>query len=54
MRERSRCRSPPSDYNWVRPHEAIGLIAPIVRFLAEPLDVRPEPNLSAAERVQIS
>jgi putative transposase len=29
-------------YNWVRPHEAIGFVAPMVRYLAEPL----EPSLS--------
>lgn len=45
-------------YNWIRPHEAIGLIAPMVRYLAEPLDVPPsaasEPNLSEPQPVQVS
>ena len=41
-------------YNWVRPHEAIGFLAPMVRYLAEPLARHPEPNLSEPETVQIS
>jgi putative transposase len=41
-------------YNWVRPHEAIGLIAPMVRYLAEPLEPALKPNLPGAETVQIS
>jgi hypothetical protein len=30
----------------VRPHESLGQIAPMVRYLAEPLPPAPEPNLS--------
>ena len=45
-------------YNWVQPHEAIGLVAPMVRYLAEPVEEGPvapsEPNLSDPETVQIS
>jgi putative transposase len=41
-------------YNWVRPHEAIGLIAPMVRYLAEQLPVTPTANLSEPELVQVS
>lgn len=41
-------------YNWVRPHEAIGFVAPMVRYLAEPLEEPPGPNLSDPETVQIS
>ena len=41
-------------YNWVRPHEAIGFVAPMVRYLAEPLEEPPGPNLSDPETVQVS
>lgn len=44
-------------YNWVRPHEAIGFVAPMVRYLAAPSDDAPlpsEPNLSERKTVQIS
>lgn len=37
-----------------RPHEAIGLLAPMVRYLAEPIERQPEPHLSDAESIQIS
>ena len=39
-------------YNWVRPHEAIGLVAPIVRYLAEPPPRPTETHLSEPEAVQ--
>jgi transposase InsO family protein len=38
-------------YNWVRPHEAIGLVPPIERYLGLPQDPR-EPHLSEPESVQ--
>jgi transposase InsO family protein len=41
-------------YNWVRPHEAIGFVAPMVRYLAEPLEEPPGPNLSDPETLQFS
>ena len=44
-------------YNWVRPHEALGFVAPMVRYLADPAaghEPDPEPNLSDPESVQIS
>jgi transposase InsO family protein len=44
-------------YNWVRPHETLGLVAPIVRYLADPADGHepgPESNLSDPESVQDS
>jgi putative transposase len=45
-------------YNWVRPHEALGFVAPMVRYLAEPRDEPaagpPGPHLSEAESVQVS
>jgi transposase InsO family protein len=45
-------------YNWVRPHEALGQIAPMVRYLGdppdEPLSTPQASHLSAAEVVQIS
>ena len=37
-------------YNWVRPHEALGFVAPMVRYLAEPLSEPAVPNLSEPER----
>jgi hypothetical protein len=39
-------------YNWFRPHEAIGLVAPIIRYLAEPPPRSPEPHLSEPQGVQ--
>ena len=41
-------------YSWVRPHEAIGFIAPMVRYLAEPAQAAAESHLSADETVQSS
>jgi putative transposase len=44
-------------YNWVRPHEALGFVAPMVRYLAEPPGDHPPPsgpNLSEAESVETS
>jgi hypothetical protein len=41
-------------YNWVRPHEAIGFVAPMVRYLAELPGPAPESHLSSGETVQIS
>jgi transposase InsO family protein len=41
-------------YNWVRPHEAIGLLAPMVRYLAEPLPAPPKANLCEPQSVQLS
>lgn len=45
-------------YNWVRPHERLGFVAPMVRYLAEPLNkraVRPAAShLSGAKAVQDS
>jgi transposase InsO family protein len=35
-------------YNWVRPHEAIGFVPPMARYLASP----GEPHLSGPEGVQ--
>jgi putative transposase len=40
-------------YNWVRPHEAIGFVPPIERYLGLPSEPG-EPHLSEAETVQIS
>jgi transposase InsO family protein len=40
-------------YNWIRPHEALGFVPPIARYLALPADDA-EPNLSAPESVQVS
>lgn len=37
-------------YNWIRPHESLGQVAPMVRYLAAPA----EPHLSEPESVQIS
>lgn len=42
-------------YNWVRPHETLGQVAPMVRYLADQsigLESLPDPNLSAPETVQ--
>jgi putative transposase len=41
-------------YNWVRPHESLGLVAPMVRYLGEPTEPARESHLSEAETVQIS
>jgi transposase InsO family protein len=44
-------------YNWVRPHEALGFVAPMVRYLAEPdepAEAPPESHLSNARSVQTS
>jgi transposase InsO family protein len=44
-------------YNWVRPHETLGQVAPIVRYLGNQPEEAPEPDeshLSAPESVQIS
>lgn len=45
-------------YDWVRPHEALGQVPPMVRYLAEPPDETGEAasgsHLSEAEPVQVS
>lgn len=40
-------------YNWVRPHETLGFVPPIARYLELPPD-DPEPHLSEPESVQVS
>lgn len=45
------------EYNWVRPHETLGQIAPIVRYLGpqpEPSDDDVGSHLSEPEPVQVS
>jgi transposase InsO family protein len=45
-------------YNWVRPHETLGQVPPMVRYLAEPPDEPAETasrsHLSEPEAVQVS
>jgi transposase InsO family protein len=41
-------------YNWVRPHEALGQVPPMVRYLAEPPDRSSESHLSRGRSVQTS
>jgi hypothetical protein len=41
-------------YNWVRPQEAIGFVAPMVRYFAEPVERYPEPNLPEPDAVPVS
>jgi transposase InsO family protein len=43
-------------YNWVRPHEALDFVPPMVRYLADPDEPPPDvtPHLSVAESVQKS
>jgi putative transposase len=41
-------------YNWVRPHEALGLVPPMVRLPRRASRVGPRITLSAGESVQIS
>lgn len=31
-------------YNWIRPHETLGQLAPMVRYLGEPPPEAPEPG----------
>jgi transposase InsO family protein len=41
-------------HNWVRPHETLGQVPPMVRYLAEPLEETSESHLSEPETVQLS
>jgi putative transposase len=41
-------------YNWVRPHEALGFVAPMARYLARPPDEASPSHLSETQPVQES
>ena len=46
--------TPPASYNWIRPHEAIGFVAPTMRYLGELVEPPQESHLSQGKGVQDS